>query len=216
MSRWEPYVDNGGTALAVSGTGFAIIAADRRLSSGYNILSRQVPKIAQLTTKTILASCGMQADRHTLHSVLKSRMHDYKMKHDKEMSTRAISQMLSTTLYYRRFFPYYTFNLLAGIADNGEGYVYSYDAIGSFEESRHGVTGSGTELGTPMLDNMVKKEHQSKADPKEKLTKEGALQLVKDVLNAVTERDIKTGDGADIYIITPKGVEYKFMPLRID
>ena len=104
--RWMPYQNNGGTALALAGKGYAIIAADRRLSVGYSISSRESSKITKLTDKAVLASCGMQADRHSLHSVLTARMQMYKLEHGKEMSTHAISEMLSRTLYYKRFFVY--------------------------------------------------------------------------------------------------------------
>ena len=44
----------------------------------------------------------------------------YEHEHHKKMKTSAIAAMLSTVLYYRRFFPYYTYNILAGLDDEGE------------------------------------------------------------------------------------------------
>merc|ERR1739838_491860 len=119
-------------------------------------------------------------------------------------TTHAISQMLARTLYYRRFFVYYTFNILAGIDDKGEGFVYSYDAVGSFEAKKHAVNGDGGVLAIPLLDNFVEKKHRKLAD-KTEMTQEEPLQMVKNTMNAVVEREITTGDSADIYIITPEG-----------
>lgn len=61
----------------------------------------------------------MLADVKTLQKVLKYRLETYFHQHQKYPSTPAIAQLLSNTLYSRRFFPYYTFNVLGGIDENG-------------------------------------------------------------------------------------------------
>jgi len=40
-------------------------------------------------------------------------------------SCPAIAQMLSTMLYYRRFFPYYTYNILAGLDTEGREGIFN-------------------------------------------------------------------------------------------
>jgi len=49
--------------------------------------------------------------------------------------------------------PYYAFNLLCGLDRDGQGCVFGYDAIGSYDKLTYGVQGSGNSLGAPILDN---------------------------------------------------------------
>ncbi len=47
--RFSPYQENHGSVVAVAGDDFAVIASDTRLSgSGYNILTRDQPKLFQV------------------------------------------------------------------------------------------------------------------------------------------------------------------------
>ena len=83
-------------------------------------------------------------------------MQMYEQQHNEPMSCPAMAQLLSNTLYYKRFFPYYTFNIVGGLDDEGKGCVYTYDAIGSYERSGYSVQGTGQGLVVPVLDSQLK------------------------------------------------------------
>merc|ERR1719421_1769015 len=164
--RWSPYADNGGTSLSVSGSDYVIVAADTRLSTGYRIHTRECSKVTQLTKKCVISSCGMKSDAITLHKMLKARIVMYEHQHRREPSVTAIAQMRSTMLYYKRFFPYYTFNIVAGVDDEGKGAIYHYDAIGSFERVPYTTSGSGSSLVMSVLDSQLMQGNKTQAPDK--------------------------------------------------
>ncbi len=131
------------TCVAVAGNDYCIVAASTRLSTGYSILTRDGSRILKLygltitvslihsqhntvllllttrSDKVFIASAGMQADMKTLHKMLHTRQVMYQYNNRKPLSANATAQLLSNTLYFKRFFPYYTFNIVAGLDDEG-------------------------------------------------------------------------------------------------
>jgi 20S proteasome subunit beta 6 len=111
------------------------------------------------------------------------------------------------TLYSKRFFPFYTFNLLAGITPEGEPRVYGYDAIGSYDYQRYGVQGSGQKLMVGLLDNQFQRRfishfleyyQENKNIPS---SPEEITTILIDAFQSAAERDIYTGDSVEVIIL---------------
>lgn len=68
----------------------------------------------------MIATAGCQVDMKALQKLLQARNVMFQHNHGQPMSCKATAQLLSNTLYYKRFFPYYTFNLCAGLDEEGE------------------------------------------------------------------------------------------------
>ncbi|KAK4418764.1 ATP-dependent DNA helicase 2 subunit KU80 [Sesamum alatum] len=202
QANWSPYDNNGGTCVAIAGADYCVIAADTRMSTGYNILTRDYSKIIQLADKSVMASSGFQADVRALQKVLAARHLIYQHQHNKQMSCPAMAQLLSNTLYYKRFFPYYAFNVLGGL-DN-EGKASALLGWGGIQSQ-----GSGATLITPFLDNQLKSPSPLLLPAKDAVTplsESEAIDLVKTCFASATERDIYTGDKLEIVILNASGI----------
>jgi 20S proteasome subunit beta 6 len=136
------------------------------------------------------------------------------------VQVHAVAQMLANTLYGRRFFPYYTWNILSGLDENGMGCVYSYDPVGNYERVRVNVTGSGESLIQPLLDNQFERQHQQMAAKPPPLSVDLSLddtkEIVKDAFYSAGERDIYTGDTVELMVISKAGVKIETHELNID
>merc|ERR1712154_206516 len=125
-------------------------------------------------------------------------------------SPPAIAQMVSTILYGRRFFPYYVYNIIAGM-DEGKGALFSYDPVGCVERVACISEGTASSLLQPFLDNQIYGKnlgapHGSTEFPAPELTKERAIMVIKDAFISAAERDTNTGDSILMKVVDKDGI----------
>ena len=156
----------------------------------------------------------------------------YQHQHDKPMSTPAVAQMLSTMLYGKRFFPYYVWNTLGGLDENGipltltekkKGMdVFSVMTLLEIMKKEcitvPDLPGILSNLSwTIKYFNITKLQIGRKHLPDSpEYTIDDVKLIVKDAFTSATERDIYTGDFLEIFVITSNGVTKEIFPLKRD
>lgn len=214
-NRFNPYELNGGNCVAVVQDNVAVIAADTRISRGFSILKRNGTKIHKLNENTYILSAGAYADVINLWKVLDQRIELFELNHSEKMSSSAIASMLSRLLYERRFFPYYTFNIVVGFSEQGEALLWNYDAVGNYERRNHSASGNANDLIEPLLDNQFD-AYNTINKPKKKHPDE-LVEIVVDAFQSAAERDITCGDSVEVFVLSKGHVLLsKHYPLRFD
>ncbi|CAO1637085.1 unnamed protein product [Jaminaea pallidilutea] len=205
--QFSPYDSNGGSILAIAGQDFCVVAGDTRQSTGYNIQTRYKPKVFRLNDKASLACNGFSADAEALVNRVKQQMILYRYNHGgAEMSLGAIARMISNMLYGKRFFPYYVYNILGGIDEDGKGAVYSFDPVGSYERETCRAAGAAQSLLQPFLDNQIMYKNQHSTQNR-KIPEPGTydlatvLRITYDSFTSATERHIEVGDGLEMFLV---------------
>lgn len=219
--RWSPYSWHGGSIVGIAGDDFVVIASDTRLGEQGTIYQRDLERVVKITPKTVLGSCGFHGDAIQMRKVVKTRCQIYEHNNRICPSPPAIAQMVSTVLYGQRFFPYYVYNIVAGMDDEGKGALFSYDPVGCIERQKCISEGTASSLLQPFLDNQIYGKNMGKttgtpefAVPE--LTKERAIMVIKDAFVSAAERECNTGDAICMQIITNDGITKEIFPLRKD
>lgn len=211
------YADNSGTTLAVVGEGFCIMAGDTRHAEEYHINTRKATKLFVVDGRMVLSTAGFYADSRFVYEQLTRAVETYEFRFSRKMGVVQAAAVLHTILYSYRFFPRYAFCCLGGIGDDGKPKLFSYDPIGSYQETPCKCNGSGSKLLQPFLDSWISKKNWHGGEGKDhKLTLEEEKRLVIDAFNSAAETDVKTGDCLEMYVIAPEGTSREEHELRSD
>lgn len=189
----------GTTTLALKFKDGVIIASDRQATTYYK--AGKVQKTFMLTKDESLVGvsiAGSAGDAVSLVDLMRSELKLYRFENGHQASVKTATSLLSVIMYngYRRYQPYFVQFIVGGVDESGN-HIYSMDMIGSLTEENYASSGSGSLFALSKLEDAWKPD----------LSKEDAKALAIRAIKLAANRDLYTGYGVDLLIITKDGSE---------
>ncbi|CCE91053.1 proteasome core particle subunit beta 3 TDEL_0C01640 [Torulaspora delbrueckii] len=203
----DPSSINGGIVVAMAGKDCVAIASDLRLGSQSLGVSNKFEKIFHYG-HVFLGITGLATDVTTLSETFRYKTNLYKLREDRPIEPETFTQLVSSTLYERRFGPYFVGPVVAGINSKTEKpFIAGFDLIGCIDEAKDFIV-SGT--ASDQLFGMC----ESLYEPN--LEAEDLFETISQALLNAADRDALSGWGAVVYIIKKDKVVKRYLKTRQD
>jgi proteasome beta subunit len=189
------------TAVGVVTTDGVVMGAERRLSYGGYILSKTAKKVHKIDNYGI-AGAGILGDLQTLSRIMRVEISRYKLDMGRNISVKAAAKLLSLILYQYKYTPFISEILFGGIDENGP-QLFILDPIGSLISDDYAAVGSGARVAIGILESQFSKD----------INAEKGKELVVKSVRASIERDVTSGDGIDVIVITKDDIKEEFFPV---
>ena len=186
----------GATTVGVVCKDGVVLASERRVSYGYFVMSKTGKKVFKLTEKIGAACAGIVADMQILTREVSAYLNIYVYEREQSVTVRTAAKLMGSMLFERRYFPYLTQTIVGGVDETGSK-LFVLDPLGSVIEDKFTAVGSGSEIAMGLLET----------EYKEGITVDEAKGLVRKAIKAASARDIGSGEGIDMLVITSSGVK---------
>ncbi|KAG0225688.1 nucleophile aminohydrolase [Mortierella sp. GBAus27b] len=198
---------NGGAVVAMVGKNCVAIACDKRLGAQAMTISTEFKKIFSATPKTYIGLPGLATDVQTLSEKFRFKVNMYKLKEEREIEPRTLAHLVSSTLYERRFGPWFVEPVIAGLDKENRPFICSHDLIGCINFAKDFVV-SGTTSN--QLFGMCESLWEPNLEP------EDLFETISQALMSAVDRDCLSGWGAEVVVITPDKVISRTLKTRQD
>jgi proteasome beta subunit len=184
----------GTTTVGLKTSEGVVLATDMRASLGRMVSSKNVQKVEEIHPRGALTIAGSVSAAQSLISSIRAEVRLYEARRGEDMSMQALSTLLGNFLRSGAFFIVQP--ILGGVDEEGP-HIYSIDPAGSILEEEYTVTGSGSQYALGVLEQEYDEE----------LTIEEAKSVAAHAIDSAVERDLASGNGMNVCVVTEEGVE---------
>ncbi|KAJ9294762.1 hypothetical protein DTO271G3_6682 [Paecilomyces variotii] len=198
----------GTSVVGVKFNGGVAIAADNLASYGSLARFTDVKRIRVFNDSAVIGFSGDVSDMQYIDRLLNSiDIRENYSGNGNTLNAKNLHTYLSKVLYKRRseFNPLWNHILVAGFDGDGKPFLSSADLLGTTFSAPHLATGFGAHLAVPILRRLFPEDEV----PIENITKEQAVDALKQCMKVLFYRDARSLDKYSIAVITKDGVELK-------
>ena len=192
----------GATTIGIVCKDGVVLASEKRVSYGYTIMSKAGKKLFLIIDHIGAACAGLVADMQILTRQVSAYAKLFELNNGRRISVKAASKTMSNLLFQRRFFPYFTQTIVGGIDDEGPS-LYTLDPMGSLIPDKYATIGSGAQIAVGVLEESYR----------EGLTLEEGRDLALRAMRSAIKRDIASGNGIDLLLISKDGIREENLTL---
>lgn len=198
----EAHPKHGTTTIGIVCKDGVVMAADRRATAGYLIAHKKTTKVLPVSDHMAITTAGLVSDIQLFTKIIRGQIMLLKMRKGKEPSVKEAANLLANLAYsnIRRpsMIPGIVGFLFGGYDKTGyQLYEISFDGS-IMEVDDYASDGSGSSVAIGVLETLYKKD----------LSVEEGKDIAVRALTAAMSRDVATGNGIDVLVISPSGVEY--------
>lgn len=208
------------------GKGCVAIACDLRLGLQSLTVSNNFPKIFQYAPSCYLGLTGLATDVSTVSDLFRYKVNMYRLREERNISPQTLANLVSSSLYEKRFGAYFVSPVLAGINHTtGKPFICGFDSIGCIDFAKDfivGGTASDQLFGTceGLWEPDLVRPHDMFWVIGRRLTNyqepDELFETVSQALLNAVDRDALSGWGAHVYIIEKDKVTKRLLKGRQD
>ena len=174
----------------------AILGSERRYAYGTFVMSKVAKKVFKITDNIGVGCAGIIGDMQVLSREALAYMSIFQYERGRAGTVKNAAKLMANLLSARRFSPYLAQTIIAGV-DNSVPSLFVMDPIGSVLEDKFAAIGTGAEVAMGVLES----------EYREGLSVDEARPLILRAIRSALARDISSGDGVDLLVITEGGIK---------
>ena len=192
----------GTTTIGIKCSDGIVLLADKRSSAGHLVANKEEEKIKIIADNIAVTTAGLVSDAQLLTKLIRAELRLIKIRRGGEdPRVKEAANLLATFLYHNirkmSMVPGIVGFLLGG-KDNEGFKLYDLGMDGSVTEHKDfTASGSGCELALGVLESIYEQD----------INIQKGIQIGIRAMNSSLKRDLASGNGIDVYIITKDGIK---------